>query len=215
MNPTRKGKPSLRIYHLAASTKCWIIQQNEATNHMKRQAEFNARTKALSPPQHTPIKMARMLAFVDPRLSDKVKKNLKRAMLAQGIVNTSQRRRASLFVVQDLSDMGQRNQWEAVLRGCVVATPKYVRSAGTSGFVTAYRPPFASVRGRSVWVSAEFVDSHSTLHEILEAAMRGSNSKMLSCSQEEFLQTRSRTRQCRNPIALVTIAQKRSEANRI
>jgi hypothetical protein len=74
---------------------------------------------------------------------------------------------AELFVVPDLSSLRERVQWRAALAGCWLLSPGVAR--GEQGIFVKYHA--AIQKARKLWFTAEFVDKHGSLTQLLRAAM--------------------------------------------
>ena len=79
------------------------------------------------------------------------------------------RETASVLVVDDIGNMGQRSEWYATLKGLAVATPNYLTSSGMNGHILRFQP---AVRiARLIWASPAFAERHAGLHDIITHSM--------------------------------------------
>mmetsp|Transcript_152060 Transcript_152060/g.265051 ORF Transcript_152060/g.265051 Transcript_152060/m.265051 type:complete len:1079 (-) Transcript_152060:116-3352(-) len=94
------------------------------------------------------------------------------------------RTQASIFVVDDVSNPGQRTQWCASLLGAWVLSPKAFLHEEQA--VLKYKPYIETYR--QVWMSDLFLERHAVIADILRKVTKVENSKWtLLQSRKEFL----------------------------
>ncbi len=89
-------------------------------------------------------------------------------------VVVTDRTTAELFIVEDVTRIGQRTLWNAMLAGIPVCSVEHFVSEGIRGPVLTYKT--AVMSKRQIWCSADFVGAHSELHKILVARSHAAGS---------------------------------------
>ena len=77
---------------------------------------------------------------------------------------------ASVFLVCNVNEPGQRIQWCASLGGGVLCDLKYVMSKGHNGQTLGFKR--ATITKRTLWASPNFIAAHPEVHRILQAKSR-------------------------------------------
>ena len=78
---------------------------------------------------------------------------------------TPDRLAASVYVVADVNNLGQRTAWCLAVGGRVAITPEYLYTLGEAGPCLAFCP--ATHSKRRVWISPAFAAAHPTLTLII------------------------------------------------
>jgi hypothetical protein len=112
---------------------------------------------------------------------------------------------AYVFIVDDVQDIGQRNEWCAVLRGAYVCDHHYVTPNGKTGAMCKYRPTYNIIT--KVWPSLEFLDHHKTLISLMEELATQPNRKwkILEGTVDDFKTGRRNFKEIKG---LVTVKEK-------
>ena len=98
---------------------------------------------------------------------------------------------ADLYIVEDVSQPGQRILWCCFLAGRAVCTLDYVKTAGERGTILKYKA--ATESKRQVWASDAFKAKHVEIFAILNALARRDASKWRwVASKEAFLDLAAR-----------------------
>jgi hypothetical protein len=144
--------------------------RHEAELHRKHERQHAARQQVLrgGPPRPALQPLMGSAAFC----TDGV--DIDAATLRQlRLQRVASRDEATLFVAgqQGVGEVGQRVQWHAVLRGCRVASPLFLRSRGATGDLLTYKAA-VGLAARRLWCSPLFAERHPTLSHIIDVALR-------------------------------------------
>lgn len=121
------------------------------------------------------------------------------AELARRQLLARPREEANLFIVDDVTNPGQRVSWTAAVRGCAVITANVL---STGGHALVFKG--AVNRGsRRVWRSPAWMLTFPMLGLILERAVAGSKWRLVDCDMDAYLRLPTKT-----TIALVTSGDK-------
>jgi len=94
-------------------------------------------------------------------------------MASLNMIRAADRYDANVFVVADASEPGERVLWHAVLRGAMVIDAAVI--LGGTGVIMNYKS--AVRQARSLWISPEFLNSHSEVGAIITQAIALPTSK--------------------------------------
>ena len=113
---------------------------------------------------HTPHVMRGTCVFVEPALAVE---DLMRKIVAVGARSTTHRTDANVFIVTDVTNLGQRSSWCLALGGGFACTPAYVTEGPTKGVALAFKP---AVKTRRLFcMSDAFIAAHPVLSNIVAA----------------------------------------------
>ena len=83
-----------------------------------------------------------------------------------GMKLTKKRSDAQVFVMPDISKIGQRDNWCLAIGGGRAVTIEYLKSRGASGSMLSFKPAI-SQKVLKVWASVDFVEKFRELFELL------------------------------------------------
>jgi hypothetical protein len=150
--------------------------------------------------------------FIDESIQAGERGQLMIAIRKGGMWLCSDRVRAGVFVVPDVTEPGQRNSICAVLSGALVATPPYITSCGERGPSLHYE---AAIRKRRfVWCSPEFIARHSAVYDIISARMRMRDSNWKTLPNKARVLAKAGTTDASRVLIFVLPAEQRSEDTR-
>ena len=81
---------------------------------------------------------------------------------------TRKREEATIYCVSDLSKVGQRNRWCAILRGGIICTPEFFATCGARGTAIAYKAALGTRRW--IWFSDAFASLRPSMHQQIKDA---------------------------------------------
>ena len=140
-----------------------------------------------------------------------------RTIRAQRAHEATNRLRADIYIVDDVSHPGQRVQWCAFLAGRPLCTVEYVRSGGETGVVLQYKASVAN--RRQIWISEAFKLKHVELYAIISTLGKAVGRKWISIDDGAvFMDLATRRAAAGRPgevVGFVTNAEKRSEDSEI
>jgi hypothetical protein len=120
---------------------------------------------------------------------------------------------ADIFVVNNVTDAGSRNEWSAILSGGLLCTLTYITSGGHSGTSLAFKAAVTSTR--KIWCSDEFIRLHPEAHQILVTKSRMPGSKFSWIADKSTLldlgTRRTNAGRGGEIVAFVSSAEQRSE----
>ena len=132
--------------------------------------------------------------FVDPTV-DFQGENVKftQALRKYNIKRTHNRLSADVFVLPNVTQLGQRIQWCTMLSGSCVCDLKCLISGGKAGSSVAFKAVVSS--RRMVWCSDNFRASHGELYNILNhtIALPLSNWKWIATKEQLLDKAKKRT----------------------
>lgn len=97
-------------------------------------------------------------------------------------IRVPEREAADVYVVDDLTDPGQRVLWNAMFNGLSIISPSFFRGEG--GPMVCYKAAMSS--RKKVWVSNGFIEQHTQLANILARRMAAASSTWKMIKDEEF-----------------------------
>ena len=157
-----------------------------------------------------PVNVRGMTVFFE---SDAIRDNVHESAKRLGLI-AGDRLTASLFVVADPTEPGERTRWAACLRGGLLATPAFVRCDGARGACVKQMP--AILCKRTIWISTQFRDSHRALYDLVRQCVHGRwpilDGRAAFEKKLEVNDRRSvRCRRTFDTIGLVTVSEKRKD----
>jgi hypothetical protein len=111
---------------------------------------------------------------------------------------------ASVFLVNNVDQPGQRVHWAALLSGGLICSLRFILARGHAGQTLGIQP--ATNIKRYIWCSPDFIVDHPEVHRILEAKIPGTNFKWLASRAQciELARKKATYKKYTDVIALVT-----------
>ena len=154
----------------ADKTNAAALHQHEQKNDEKRLHKARYHRAVLG--QREICCLWRQSTFIEPGVP---LRPLGKAFRTQQLSLELERSQATVFIVQRLSEPGQRVLWEAALRGGRISDAEFVWSGGRQGSSIKYEAP--NMVTRTIWPSPSFCAAHAVLVAIIEGAAAAPGSK--------------------------------------
>ena len=151
---------------------------------------------------------ARHVVFIDLALTEPGE--LMPRMLELGLTRTMVRTEANVFVVDDVSALGQRARWCLAVGGGVAATKEYIMSGVKTGNALSFKSAAGSAR--FIHITDAFRAAHPVLAGIVDSKMPGS--KWRAVDRDSLLErvARGRADDLNKNIVLLVAAEQRDAA---
>jgi hypothetical protein len=190
------------------SLKLWT-EYTTATDraYVRRKA---AETASLGPKK---LDNSGKAVFLSPDVTVPNISHFQRLLRVRSLRRVFNRLDADIFVVNNVTDAGSRNEWSAILSGGLLCTLTYITSGGHSGTSLAFKAAVTSTR--KIWCSDEFIRLHPEAHQILVTKSRMPGSKFSWIADKSTLldlgTRRTNAGRGGEIVAFVSSAEQRSE----